>query len=651
MRIPVLLFALGLYSSIHAQTTLFSETFESSPTITLNTTDQGGVSNSPDNTWLINNAYTGGGGTVVCIGFPFPFSVPNTPAQPGGVTSPNGNYLHITSVAAQNSGILNSCFLAADGLCANAASHFARMSTDVATGPEDITLSFWWLCSGGTANYGEVYYSTNSGTSWTQLTTPISQYRNQGNWVQQSITLPAFSNQATLRFGFRFFNGTTTSAQDPAFSVDDIRIVSATAVPNSITTGTIASTTYCQGAQLSVPYTAVGAYTGGNIFSAELSDASGSFAAPVVIGTLASTVSGSISCTIPALTPVGTGYRIRVVSNMPSTTGSVNASDISINSAPYAGADDAITLCKNSGLYDLIIFLDGASNCGTWTGPGGGAFSGTLNTSADNAGAYTYTTNCPGGCPQDAATLTITLQDPASAGNDVSASLCSTGAAVSLFSYVNGGDLTGIFFYNGQGTNGSFLNTPGVYDLVYVVYGSAPCANDTAEFTFTVNAAPQAGTSTTVTVCQNAAPFALLPLLGNAQAGGTWTGPGGPSNGIVEPAIGPAGLYTYTVVGLAPCANAQAFVAVVIDPCQGIGDIGNVDHGMHWIGQEGVDHVIRIDQRIAANLELLDVHGRVLHTYDGPFEAGVVRVPITAAAGIYLLRPTGQAAALQLLHR
>ena len=107
MRIPVLLFALGLYSSIHAQTTLFSETFESSPTITLNTTDQGGVSNSPDNTWLINNAYTGGGGTVVCIGFPFPFSVPNTPAQPGGVTSPNGNYLHITSVAAQNSGILN----------------------------------------------------------------------------------------------------------------------------------------------------------------------------------------------------------------------------------------------------------------------------------------------------------------------------------------------------------------------------------------------------------------------------------------------------------------------------------------------------------------------------------------------------------------
>ena len=154
-----------------AQTVLFNENFEGTPAFALNTADQGGATASADNSWLINNAYTGGNGSVVCFGFPLPFNVGNTPAQPGGINNPNGNYLHITSVAAQNSGILSCCFLAADGLCANAASHFAGMTTDVATGAADITLSFWWLCAGGTNNYGEVYYSTNSGASWNVINT------------------------------------------------------------------------------------------------------------------------------------------------------------------------------------------------------------------------------------------------------------------------------------------------------------------------------------------------------------------------------------------------------------------------------------------------------------------------------------------------
>ena len=40
-------------------------------------------------------------------------------------------------------------------------------------------------------------------------TAAFTQYRNQTNWVQQTITLAAFDNQPTLRFGFRFVNGTS----------------------------------------------------------------------------------------------------------------------------------------------------------------------------------------------------------------------------------------------------------------------------------------------------------------------------------------------------------------------------------------------------------------------------------------------------------
>ncbi|MBK9175701.1 MAG: hypothetical protein IPM46_05055 [Flavobacteriales bacterium] len=653
MRACVLLSIVLLTLSAQAQTVLFTETFDGTPAFALNTADQGGVTNSLDNTWLINSAYAGGSGSVVCLGFPLPFTVPGTPAQPGGITNANGNYLHITSVAAQNSGVLSCCFLAADGLCASQASHFARMTTDVATGAEEISLSFWWLCAGGTNNYGEVYYSTNSGSSWNVINTPIAQYRNQGNWVQQSITLPAFSNQATLRFGFRFFNGTTLSAQDPAFAVDDVRITAAGAVPNSIATGALAGSAYCQGAQLSVPYTALGTYIGGNIFSAQLSDASGSFAAPTVIGTLASTVSGSISCTIPALAPPGTGYRIRVVSSDPVTVGSANAVDITITAAPYAGPDDQVTLCKNSGIYDLLQFMPGASTCGGWTGPGGAPFSGQLNTATDLGGVFTYTTNCPGGCPQDAATLTVVLLNPANAGNDVSAALCSNGTPPSLISYVNGGDLTGIFYYQGSTIPPDF-SVPGTYALDYVVFGTAPCTNDTADFLFTVNAAANAGTSSSVTVCQNDPVTPLIDFLGGSpQTNGTWTGPTGQNvPSVFNPAVGPAGLYTHTVAGTPPCGQAQAFVAIVIDPCQGVGE-ATAAQPMRWLGQEGDAHNVEFDAQ-ARSIDVVDARGRVVLTHAGPFAAGRQSLVMHGlSSGSYVLRVTMMDgfAALRIAHQ
>ncbi|MBK9148335.1 MAG: hypothetical protein IPM12_11045 [Flavobacteriales bacterium] len=653
MRHPVLtcLFAFALTAP--AQTVLFSEDFDGSPAFAINTADQGGATASPDNTWLINNVYAGGSGSVICFGFPLPFSVGNTPSQPAGISNANGNYLHITSVAAQNSGILSCCFLAADGLCANAASHFARMTTDVATGAADITLSFWWLCAGGSNNYGEVYYSTNSGASWNLISTPISQYRNQSNWVQQSITLPDFSNQATLRFGFRFFNGTTTAAQDPAFAVDDVVITSAIDVPPSIVTSAIAGSSFCQGAQVNVPYTITGSFTGGNVFTAQLSDASGSFASPTDIGSVTSTSAGSIACTIPIATPPGSGYRIRVVSSAPALTGTDNGVSLTISAAPYAGPDGSVTLCKNSGTYNLLDYMTGASACGAWTGPNALPFSGQLDTYTDPGGVYTYNTNCPGGCPQDQATLTVTLLNPANAGLDVSTALCTGGSNPPLVSYVNGGDATGIFFYNGQPTTNALLTAPGSYNVLYVVFGTSPCINDTAEFLFTVNAAPDAGSSTTVTICLNDPPVSLITLLGGTpDPGGVWTNPvGTPVSGTFTPGTSQPGLYTYAVAGLAPCADAQAFVAVVVDPCSGISEAASAEP-LSYRGQQGTEHVVDLGARTAKGLEVFDALGAMRWSVTGPLH-GVQRFDMgQRPAGIYFLRlagdPDGQV--LRFLH-
>lgn len=111
----------------------------------------------------------------------------------------------------------------------------------------------------------------------------------------------------------------------------------------TITTGTISPTSYCAGASVSIPYTKTGTFNAGNIFTAQLSDATGNFGSPVTIGTLSSIATGTISGTIPIGTVAGTGYRIRVVSSNPVVTGSTNVSNLTVNATSAAPAVGTIT--------------------------------------------------------------------------------------------------------------------------------------------------------------------------------------------------------------------------------------------------------------------------------------------------------------------
>ena len=103
------------------------------------------------------------------------------------------------------------------------------------------------------------------------------------------------------------------------------------AAPRTITTSAIAPTLYAAGAAVSVPFT-ISADTiyNNNIWTAQLSDASGSFANPVSIGTLAGKVAATVAATIPAGTPNGTGYRIRIVGSQPATIGTDNGANITV---------------------------------------------------------------------------------------------------------------------------------------------------------------------------------------------------------------------------------------------------------------------------------------------------------------------------------
>ena len=111
-----------------------------------------------------------------------------------------------------------------------------------------------------------------------------------------------------------------------------------TGFSQTITTGTV-TTPKCAGTTFNLTYSKSGTFTAGNVFTAQLSNATGSFTNPVNIGTLTSTLAGTIACTIPANTVSGTGYRVRVVSSRPARTGSVNNSNITINSNAISGSN------------------------------------------------------------------------------------------------------------------------------------------------------------------------------------------------------------------------------------------------------------------------------------------------------------------------
>lgn len=125
-------------------------------------------------------------------------------------------------------------------------------------------------------------------------------------------------------------NGNNGTSGD--FTYATSLVITPSASATSIATGAIAGSPFCNGQTgISIPYTATGTYTTGNIFTAQLSSSTGSFTTPTIIGTVTSTTSGSITSNIPIPNTAGTAYRVRVVSSTPATTGTDNGTNLTVN--------------------------------------------------------------------------------------------------------------------------------------------------------------------------------------------------------------------------------------------------------------------------------------------------------------------------------
>ncbi len=104
---------------------------------------------------------------------------------------------------------------------------------------------------------------------------------------------------------------------------------------------------FCKGESFTVSFTIHFAFNAGNVYTAQLSNASGSFASPVNIGTLSGTGAGTITCQIPSNTTPGTGYKIRIIASDPATIVYATTGVFVVGNNPTAvlSANGSTTFC------------------------------------------------------------------------------------------------------------------------------------------------------------------------------------------------------------------------------------------------------------------------------------------------------------------
>ena len=332
-----------------------------------------------------------------------------------------------------------------------------------------------------------------------------------------------------------------------------------------ITVDPMGSTTLCGSPTVNVSFNASGVYNAGNVFTAELSDVGGSFAAPTIIGSWAGTGSGSVTCDFQAGITAGSGIAIRILASDPMETGVPYPLPITTVIPPNAGQNAVLTLCSSNAPVNLYSLLGLADAGGTWTAPNGAAFPNVFDPATDPAGCYTYTVAALAPCANESSTVCVVVYQAPNAGTNGNVTLCSNSPPVSLITYLGGTPQLGGPWSGPSPTVGGMYNpmtmAAGVY--TYTVTGIAPCLNASAAVIVNEYPTAWAGSDATLAVCTNGAAVDMLEVLGGTpQTGGVWAGPSPVVGGMYDPPTMIPGVYTYLVVGVPQCANDSATVTV-----------------------------------------------------------------------------------------
>ncbi|HLO69222.1 MAG TPA: hypothetical protein VK167_00015, partial [Flavipsychrobacter sp.] len=279
-------------------------------------------------------------------------------------------------------------------------------------------------CRWGTDNLGAWFYDNNFGTgaSIPLSVTPQISYSTYGvitdtqNWVRLTAYFVADSAYDNIVVGGFYQNTAVNTTQVTStgnsygyYYIDSVVVKVATGINNLY-----ADSLICAGDTFQVPYTLNNSitFTTGNVFSVQLSNASGSFSSGTsIIGTRTGNTAGSISCVVPTTVTPGSSYRIRILSNSAIDSSGANFRDISIGvTRPNVSNSNNGPVCTGQQL-NLTATSTTTGVSYKWTGPAG--FNSNVqnpiisSAATTNSGDYIVTARLLGCIARDTTTATV----------------------------------------------------------------------------------------------------------------------------------------------------------------------------------------------------------------------------------------------------
>ncbi|MEO8111694.1 MAG: hypothetical protein ABI594_16730 [Ginsengibacter sp.] len=243
-------------------------------------------------------------------------------------------------------------------------------------------------------------------------------------WLAPAATITQTNNSANLLWNTQGQPQTIKVIETNQFGcVGDTSFKNVNVYNLSISNVVASSLAPCPADAMTVTGSATGVYSAGNIFTAQLSNASGSFASPVNIGSVTANPIGlsqavSINATLPYPLANGAGYRVRIVANSPAVTGTDNGQNIVVNK-PNLGVDQTLSKCPGF-MADISAVFNTTGLTIQWN---------TATPSAVDVGTYQLIVTNANGC-KDTANVAVTDYPKPNLGADQSTTIsCANGTA------------------------------------------------------------------------------------------------------------------------------------------------------------------------------------------------------------------------------
>jgi gliding motility-associated-like protein len=164
-------------------------------------------------------------------------------------------------------------------------------------------------------------------TSFTSAGILIGDQRHIQRGNNTNVNITNLTPGTTYHVAIFEYNG----SGQPVYTSIPLRGFFTTLPATGLAIGGFDAITFCPSQQVDVPYVFTGVLSPGNVVSIELSDITGSFATPLVLGIQSTTnASGFVTSILPTSLPEGLGYRLRVRATNPASVSPNNGADLQI---------------------------------------------------------------------------------------------------------------------------------------------------------------------------------------------------------------------------------------------------------------------------------------------------------------------------------